>query len=76
MTKPALRGLELQFRTRSKIRKTSAGEALVFGFSIGPLGFFCIVNLPEGESDNIQPLVYVKLTLTAVEEWEVFKEHG
>ena len=76
MSKPPLRGLELQFRTRSKIRKTSAGEALVFGFSIGPLGCFCIVNMPEGEEDNIQPLVYVKITLKAESEWELFKEHG
>lgn len=75
MSKPTLRGLELQFRTRSKIRKTASGEALVFGFSFGPIGVFCIVNLPEGDEDGIQPLVYVKLSINPDTEWELFREH-
>lgn len=67
-----LRGLELQYTTRSRVMKTRAGEALAFSFRIGPLSFYVIANIPENDEDA---LVYVKVTLSALEGWLVFKEH-
>lgn len=77
MDTPKLRGLEVQFRTRSKVRATAEGKALIFAFKLGPLNFFCIVNMPELEGEfALRPLVYVKLTLSPIGDWELFREHG
>jgi hypothetical protein len=71
-----LRGIELQFRTRSRIIKTEKGEALAIRFSLGPLALFIIANLPETDDDDTeQPLVFVKITLNPIEDWPVFKNH-
>ncbi len=71
-----LRGIELQFRTRSKLTTTEKGEALTISFTLGPLQVFIIANLPEYMGENgEQPLAYVKLTLAPIEEWAVFKNH-
>jgi hypothetical protein len=74
MNKP-LRGLEVQLRTRARIRQTANGEALVFGFSLGPIGIFCIANIPGNEDENAQSVVYIKITVSPAGEWEIFKEH-
>jgi hypothetical protein len=75
---PKLRGLELQFRTRSRVIPTSEGKALAFNFDLGPLRFFCIVHMPDLQGENaLTPLVYVKTSLADDwEEWEVFRNHG
>lgn len=71
------RGIELQFRTRSRLTKTEKGEALTISFKLGPLAVFLIVNLPEYEGDNGEtPLCYVKLSLDVSDDWEFFKDHS
>ncbi len=71
------RGIELQFRTRSRLTTTDRGEALTISFKLGPLALFIIANLPEYEGENGKtPLVYIKLSLDIIEEWEFFKDHG
>lgn len=72
-----IRGLELQFRTRSRLIETKEGEALSIQFSFGPIAIFIIANLPETEDDSTeQPLAYVKVNLQPNEDWPVFKEHN
>lgn len=71
-----LRGLELQFRTRSRLIETKEGEALSIQFCFGPIAIFIIANLPESEEDHEQPLAYVKVTLQPNVDWPVFKEHN
>lgn len=82
-----LRGLELQLRNfdkdgasermRSKIVKTEEGEGLAIKFSLGPLKFFIIANLPETDRDDERPIVYIKVSLSDENrDWPVFKDHG
>ena len=72
----ALRGIELQFRTRSRLTPTEKGDALAIQFKLGPLAIFIIANLPEYDGENGEaPLAYVKLTLAPLEDWTVFKNH-
>lgn len=62
---------EMQFRTRSKIITTRKGNALTFGFRLGPLTFFIIANLPE-PSSNKEPLVYIKMNLRINDDWKEY----
>lgn len=72
-----LRGIELQFRTRSRLTTTDKGEALAIKFQLGPIAIFIIANLPEYMGENGEnPLAYVKVTLSPSEEWPIFKDHG
>ena len=74
--KGTLRGVELQQRIRSKVTPTAEGAALTFGFNLGPIAVFCIANLPEGDGENAStPLVYVKMTLTVGDGWDLFRIH-
>lgn len=66
-------GIELQVKLRAKVKPTSVGEALMFGFTIGPIHIYIIAGLPGPEEPN--PLVYVKLSLKPMGEWELFKDH-
>ncbi len=61
---------ELQFRTRARVTETRGGHALTFGFRLGPLAVFVIANLPEDVKSKTGPLVYVKLNLRVVNDWE------
>ena len=71
-----LRGLELQFRTRSRLTQTAEGEALAIQFRFGPIAIFIIANMPEYEGENGEaPLAYIKVNLAPNEDWTVFKEH-
>jgi len=70
-----MRGLELQFRTRSRIINTRDGHALSFGFSFGPIQVFVIANMPEETDTSEGPLVYVKINLRTDDSWQVFREH-
>lgn len=70
-----MRGLEIQLRTRSKVHKTKEGQALAFGFSLGPLQIFVIANMPEQKDRGEGPLVYIKLNLEPNDDWDVFREH-
>lgn len=70
-----MRGLELQFRTRSKVHVTKGGHALTFGFSLGPIRVFVIANMPEPDSTSEGPLVYIKVNLKEDETWQVYREH-
>lgn len=71
-----LRGIELQFRTRSRLTRTEKGEALAIQFKLGPLSVFIIANLPEYDGENGEaPLAYIKVTLAPSEDWSVFKNH-
>ncbi len=70
-----MRGLELQYRMRSKIMNTREGKALTFGFTFGPVQFFIITNLPTEEDES--PLVYIKINLKPDNTtWQVFREHS
>ena len=40
---------EMQFRTRSKMIKAREGQAITFGFHLGPIAIFVIANMPEKE---------------------------
>jgi hypothetical protein len=66
-------GIELQVKVRARIKATAVGEALLFGFTLGPLHIFIIAGLPTDE--DVTPLVYVKLSLKPTGEWELFREH-
>jgi hypothetical protein len=69
-----MRGLEIQFRTRSRILTTKEGQALTFGFTLGPIKFFVIANMPETDGAE-GPLVYVKVNLETDDSWQIFREH-
>lgn len=60
---------EMQFRTRSKIIDTREGQALTFGFRLGPIAVFVIANLPEEGGNQEGPLVYIKMDLRVSEDW-------
>ena len=62
---------EMQFRTRSKLIDTKEGQALTFGFRLGPLSIFVIANMPEDRGRVEGPLVYVKLDLRISEDWHL-----
>lgn len=65
-----MRRPEMQFKTRSKVKPTSEGKALMFGFRLGPIHVFCIANLPEENGNEEGPLVYVKVDLRVNEDWQ------
>jgi hypothetical protein len=69
------RGIELQFRTRSRVITTEQGQALAVEFKLGPVSVFVIANMPEYAGDEA-PLCYVKLTLGSNDEWSVFKDYS
>lgn len=73
-----LRGIELQVRTRTRLRKTERGQAIVLSFKLGPLLFCVVANLPENDEGELDehPLAYVKLTLQPDADWELYKEHS
>ncbi len=73
-----MRGLEIQFRTRSRILPTKQGRALTFAFQLGPIQVFIIANMPERDAleEAEGPLVYIKLNLKSNENWQVFREHS
>jgi len=60
---------EMRFRTRSKFLKTKEGQALTFGFRLGPVAIFIIVNLPEERGNPEGPLVYIKMDLRTGDDW-------
>ncbi len=62
--------LEMQFKTRSKVKPTREGKALTFGFRFGCIHVFCIANLPEEDGNEEGPLVYVKVDLRVNEDWQ------
>jgi len=66
-----MKRIEMRFRTRSKLIETKEGEALTFGFRLGPIAIFVIVNLPEEKNDQ-GPLVYVKMDLRINKDWEEY----
>lgn len=66
-------GIELQVKVRARVSKTQVGSALLFGFALGPVHIFIIAGLPSEE--DITPLVYVKMSLKPMGDWELFKEH-
>lgn len=68
-----VQGIELQSKLRARVKRTSYGKALMFGFTIGPLHIFIIAGMPGPEEP--EPLVYVKLSLKPTGDWELFKEH-
>lgn len=59
---------EMQLRTRSKVMTTKEGQALGFGFRLGPLTIYVIANLPEPNGNPEGPLVYIKMDLRSVDE--------
>lgn len=61
---------EMQLRTRSKILLTEKGEALTFGFRLGPIAIFVIANMPEEGGNQEGPLVYIKMDLRVGEDWQ------
>ena len=70
-----MRGLEIQLRTRSRILPTKEGQALSFAFTLGPIQFFVIANMPEKDNGGEGPLVYVKVNLRTDDTWQVYREH-
>jgi hypothetical protein len=68
-----VQGIELQVKVRARVKPTAVGDALLFGFCLGPIHIFIIAGLPTEQ--DITPLVYVKLSLKPAAEWELFKEH-
>jgi hypothetical protein len=70
-----MRGLELQLRTRSSVCNTKVGRALMFNFSLGPIQFFIVANLPDPSGRKQGPLVYIKMNIDADNNWEVFRDH-
>lgn len=66
-------GLELQHKTRARVQDTSEGQAMLFGFWIGPIHVFVIAGLPEHR--DATPQVYIKMTISPSSEWEFFKLH-
>jgi hypothetical protein len=63
---------EMQLKTRSKIIQTKEGEALTFGFRLGPIAIFIIANMPEEREIRDGPLVYIKMNLRIGEDWEEY----
>ena len=63
---------EMQFRTRSKVLQTKEGEALTFGFRLGPIAIFIIANMPEPGGNQEGPLVYIKMDLRVGEDWQEY----
>lgn len=63
---------EMRFRTRAKFIKTREGDALTFGFRLGPISLFAIVNMPEDKGNAEGPLVYVKMDLRMSADWEEY----
>jgi hypothetical protein len=63
---------EMRFRTRAKYIDTKEGKALTFGFRLGPIAIFAIVNLPEEHGNQEGPLVYVKMDLRVNEDWQEY----
>lgn len=71
-----MQGLELQRIVKPRIKPTSKGKSLMFGFNIGPISVFIIVGVPS-EADPT-PLAYVKMSLELgkeSKEWEFYKHH-
>jgi hypothetical protein len=68
---PIMKRTEMQFKTRSKVIQTKEGEALTFGFRLGPIAIFAIVNMPE-ELGKDGALVYIKMDLRVGEEWQEY----
>lgn len=66
-------GLELQLKTKARVQQTAEGHSLLFGFWIGPINVFVIAGLPT--ETNLQPKVYIKITLGPNEDWELYKFH-
>jgi hypothetical protein len=60
---------EMQLRTRSKLISTKEGQALGFGFRLGPLTIYVIANLPEKGGNPEGPLVYIKMDLRPADEF-------
>jgi len=62
---------EIQLRIRARIGETSEGNALLFGFRLGPIHVFCIANMPTNAAGRLDdhPLVYVKLSLNPEKSW-------
>lgn len=69
-----MQGLELQHIVKPRIKATARGESLMFGFNLGPLHVFVIVNIPNEKHPTA--LAFVKITLKEVGEWEFFKMHN
>lgn len=67
-------GIELQVKVRARVRETAFGDALLFGFALGPMHIFIIAGLPSEQ--DATPLVYVKLSLKPTGDWELFKDHS
>ena len=65
---------EVQFKARSRIIDTAKGQALTFGFSLGPIAIFVIANLPEDYNNKEGPLVYIKVDLRVNQDWEYSAE--
>lgn len=63
---------EMRYRTRAKFIKTKEGDALTFGFKLGPVSIFCIVNMPEESGNSEGPLVYIKMDLRVNQDWEEY----
>lgn len=63
---------EMQFQTRSRVIDTQRGQALTFGFRLGPVNIFVIANMPETDGNGKGPLVYIKLDLRINQDWEVY----
>jgi hypothetical protein len=68
-----VQGIELQVKLRAQVKRTTTGEALMFGFALGPIQVFIIAGLPGPEDPC--PLVYIKVSLKPTGDWELFKEH-
>jgi len=64
---------EMRFRTRAKLIETREGEALTFGFRLGPISIFAIVNMPEEGGNKEGPLVYIKMDLRLSADWEEYQ---
>lgn len=65
-----LKRTEMQFKTRSKLVETQKGQALTFGFCLGPVTLFVIANLPEKNGNPNGPLVYVKMDIREDRIWK------
>jgi hypothetical protein len=70
-----MRCQEVQFKVRSRVMETKGGQALTFGFRLGPVSVFIIANLPEDDNNTKSgPLAYIKLGLRLDNDWEVIDE--
>ena len=70
-----LRGIEVQYRSRSQRKDGAEGETLVFGFSIGPLAISCISNVPTEDGEWFSPpLVRIKTSLKPDYDWKAYGE--